>query len=189
VRRNDNSYRQRLVWREQPVTEIIMRLSALDIKKKEFQQKMRDPEEIQAFLNQVSEEVETLAVEKRELEERLMTSEERLGHYLSLESSLEKTLSAAQQTAVRLEEQAKKEAELILREADLERSRKMNDLRIELDHVQSQLIRARSEYQSMIARLRSIMAGFTTYVQSIEQEAAAVSTNSLDVPRQAEFYE
>jgi cell division initiation protein len=155
-----------------------MRLSALDIKKKEFQQKMRgaDPDEVQAFLNQVSEEVELLAVEKKELEERLMTSEERLGHYLSLESSLEKTLAAAQQTAVRLEDQARKEAELILREVDVERNRKMNDLRIEVDHVQSQLLRARGEYQSMIARLRSIMAGFTTYVQSIEQEASQPST-------------
>jgi cell division initiation protein len=155
-----------------------MRLSALDIKKKEFQQKLRGEaaEEVQAFLNQVSEEVETLAVEKKELEERLMTSEERLGHYLALESSLEKTLAAAQQTAVRLEDQARKEAELILREADIERNRKMNDLRIELDHVQSQLLRARGEYQSMIARIRSIMSGFTAYLQSIEHEASQHAT-------------
>jgi cell division initiation protein len=154
-----------------------MRLSALDIKKKEFQQKMRgaDPDEVQAFLNEVSEEVELLALEKKESQEKLIACEERLGHYLSLESSLEKTLSAAQQTAVRLEEQAKKEAELILREAELERSRKMNDLRIELDHVQSDLLRARGEYQSMIARLRSIMAGFTSYVQSLENEASEAS--------------
>ena len=157
-----------------------MRLSALDIKKKEFQQKLRgaDPDEVQAFLNEVSEEVELLALEKKESQEKLTACEERLGHYLSLESSLEKTLSAAQQTAVRLEEQAKKEAELILREADIERVRKMNDLRIELDHVQSQLLRARGEYQSMIARLRSIMAGFTTYVQSIEQEATTDSPSA-----------
>jgi hypothetical protein len=62
----------------------------------------------------------------------------------------------------------------------------MNNLRIELDHVQSQLIRARGEYQSMIARLRSIMAGFTTYVQSIEQEASQPSTPYVNQENVAE---
>ena len=39
-----------------------MRLSTLEIKKKEFQQKMRgfDPEEVQAFLDLASEEAELL---------------------------------------------------------------------------------------------------------------------------------
>src|SRR5690242_12104638 len=100
-----------------------MALTALEIKKKEFTQKMRgaDPDEVQAFLDQISAEVEVLMVEKKEGEERLAILLEKLEHYTSLEQTIEKTLAAAQQTAVTLQEQAKREAELILRDAELER--------------------------------------------------------------------
>ena len=149
-----------------------MRLSALEIKKKEFQQKMRgfDPEEVQAFLDLASEEAELLTREKKEAEERLADALARLDHYLTIERTLERTHVAAQETAVKMEEQAKKEAELILREADIERTRKLNDARMELDHTQSDLLRARSEYQSVLSRMRSVMAGFTTFIESLEHE-------------------
>ena len=160
-----------------------MRLSALEIKKKEFQQKMRgfDPEEVQAFLDLVSDEVELLTREKREAEERHGNVREKLDHYLSIEQTLEKTLVAAQQTAVKMEEQARKEAELILRDAELERARKLNDVRIDLDRTQSDLLRARGEYQSMLSRMRSLMAGFTTFIQSLEVEGTPASTRPEDV--------
>src|SRR5438045_3751589 len=93
------------------------RLTALEIKKKEFEQKMRgaDPEAVQAFLDQVSTEVETLTLEKREMEEVLLKTREKLEHYTALESTIEKTLAAAQQTAVTMAEQGKKDVGLILR--------------------------------------------------------------------------
>jgi cell division initiation protein len=148
------------------------RLRALDIKKKEFPQKMRgpDPEEVRAFLDQAAEEVELLTIEKKDAEDRLAASTERLDYYISLERTIEKTLAAAQQSVVKMEEQARKEAELILRDAELERSRKVSDARMELDRIESQLLRARGEYQSMIARMRSTMAGFESFMQTLEQE-------------------
>jgi cell division initiation protein len=168
-----------------------MRLSALEIKKKEFVQKMRgfDPDEVQAFLDIASEEVELLTREKKEAEERLAGVQEKLDHYLLIEQTLEKTLVAAQQTAVKVEDQARKEADLILRDAELQRAQKLNDVRIEFDRAQSDLFRARSEYQSMLSRMRSLMSGFTTFIQSLEQEAEPVSTNASEIPNIVEFYE
>ncbi len=149
------------------------RLSALDIKKKEFSQKMRgpDPDEVRAFLEQAAAEVELLTTEKNTAEDRLLIVTERLDHYISLEQTIEKTLAAAQQTAVRMEEQARKESELILRDAELERARKLADVRMELERLQSDVLHARGEYQSMIARMRSTMAGFESFMQSLEREA------------------
>ncbi|HWF44205.1 MAG TPA: DivIVA domain-containing protein [Candidatus Kapabacteria bacterium] len=168
-----------------------MRLSALEIKKKEFVQKMRgfDPDEVQAFLDLASEEVELLTREKKEAEERLAGVQEKLDHYLLIEQTLEKTLVAAQQTAVKVEEQARKEADLILRGAELERAQKLNDVRMEFDRAQSDLFRARSEYQSMLSRMRSLMSGFTTFIQSLEQETEPASTNASEIPTIIEFYE
>jgi cell division initiation protein len=152
-----------------------MRLSALDVKKKEFQQKMRgfDPEEVQPFLAQVSEEIELLASERREADDRRADLEKQLSHYLNLEQTLERTLVAAQQTAVKIEEQAKKEAELILREANLQSDRKLNDIRLDLQRAESDLISVRSEYESTLARLRSILEGFGRFIQSIDEDKLA----------------
>ncbi len=149
-----------------------MRLSALEIKKKEFQQKMRgcDPDEVQSFLDQVSQEVEVLVREKKDADERLVTTEERLAHYLSLEQTIEKTLMAAQQTAVKIEEQAKREAELIRRDAELDRDRKLTDGRIEVERLERELIRLRAEYDSTLARMRSLLAGFTAFLGNLENQ-------------------
>ena len=149
------------------------RLSALDIKKKVFSQKMRgdDPGEVRAFLDLAAAEVEQLTLEKMDAEDRLASTSERLDYYVSLEQMIEKTLAAAQQTVVKMEDQARREAELILREAALERDRTVSETRVELDRIQSDLLRARSEYQSMVSRMRSTMVGFDTFMRSLEQES------------------
>jgi len=157
-----------------------MRLSALEIKKKEFQQKMRgaDPEEVQAFLDQISAEVESLAGEKKELEDNLATVRERLDHYISLEQTIEKTLAAAQQTAVVMQEQAKKESELILRDAALERDRKMNDLRVEMETAERNLFRLKTEYEMTLSRMHSAVSSFSAFLNtlSVERETTPPAT-------------
>jgi cell division initiation protein len=163
-----------------------MRLSALDVKKKEFQQKMRgfDPEEVQPYLAQVSEEIELLMNERRDADDRRADIEKQLAHYLHLEQTLERTLVAAQQTAVKIEEQAKKEAELILREADLQRDRKLNDIRLDLQRAESDLLRVRSEYESTLARLRSILEGFGKFLQSIDNDKLAGTQTERFAPEE-----
>ncbi len=160
-----------------------MPFSALEIKKKEFNQKMRgaDLDEVQAFLDQVSAEVEAMMVEKKESDERVAILIEKLEHYTLLEQMIEKTLAAAQQTAVTMQEQAKREAELILRDAELERSRKLNDARIEQNRMEADVLRLRSEYQSMLARMRAAMEGFSSYLRSMQEEAAPVATSASEV--------
>jgi cell division initiation protein len=156
-----------------------MRLSPLEIKKKEFQQKMRgfDPEEVQAFLTQVSEEMEQIVRERQEAEDHRLILDEKLSHYIGLEQSLERTLVAAQQTAVKIEEQAKREADLILKEAELQRDRKLNDIHSEFDRANMELVRVRTEYESTLARLRAILDGFSRFIQSVEEQKLAGTTN------------
>ena len=158
-----------------------MALSALEIKKKEFTQKMRgaDPDEVQAFLDQISAEVEAMLVEKQAADDRVLIMLEKLEHYTSLEQTIEKTLAAAQQTAVTLTEQAKREAELIFREAELERSRKLNDARIEQNRLEADVLRLRSEYQSMLARMRAALDGFRSLVGSMEEDVSPDATSGV----------
>ena len=168
-----------------------MSLTALEIKKKEFTQKMRgaDPDEVQAFLDQISSEVEAMMVEKKGSEERMAILLEKLEHYTSLEQTIEKTLAAAQQTAVTLQEQAKREADLILRDAELERNRKLNDARIEQNRLESDVVRLRSEYQSLLSRVRAATDGFSSYLRTMEQDMAPISTSAMKVEKVIELHE
>jgi cell division initiation protein len=158
------------------------RLTALDIKKKQFQQKFRDENEVQNFLDQVSLDVESLTTEKKELEDALASTRERLEHYTSLESTIEKTLAAAQQTAVQMQEQAKREAELILRDADLEKMRKLNDTRIEQERIECDLMKLRTEYDMTLARMRSSLSSFSTFIGSLEQSNSLTASGGTAMP-------
>jgi cell division initiation protein len=149
------------------------RLSALDVKKKEFEQKMRgyDAVEVRAYLDIVSQEIDTLTIEKAQAEHELSETKKRLEHYLSLEHTLERTLVGAQQTAIKMEEQARKEAELIQKEAELARQNVLQNITRELDRAQSELYRLRAEYDATLVRMRALMTGFSSFVDSIERDA------------------
>jgi cell division initiation protein len=141
-------------------------LSALDIKKKEFEQKMRgyDVEEVRAFLDEVAKEFELLFRDEISLEDEIEETKKKLAHYLSLESTLERTLLAAQQTAVKMEDQAKKESELILQEARLERDKMLKDIPMEIERARGETIRLKAEYESTLARMKSMMEGFKKFM-------------------------
>ena len=146
-------------------------LSALDIKKKEFEQKMRgyDAEEVRKFLDQVSAEFELLVRDEISLEDELEETKKKLDHYLGLESTLERTLLAAQQTAMKMEEQAKKEAELILQGARLERDKMLQDIPLEIERARGETIRLKAEYEATLARMKAMMDGFTTFMEAMKE--------------------
>ncbi|MDP4221491.1 MAG: DivIVA domain-containing protein [Bacteroidota bacterium] len=144
-------------------------LSALDIKKKEFEQKMRgyDVDEVRKFLDDVAKEFELLVRDEISLEDELEDTKKKLTHYLSLESTLEKTLLAAQQTAMKMEEQAKKEAELILQEARMERDKMLREIPMEIERARSETIRLKAEYESTLTRMKAMMEGFKRFVEEM----------------------
>jgi cell division initiation protein len=149
-----------------------MPLTALEIKKKEFEQKMRgyDSDEVRRFLDEVSNEVDTLTRDNISLEEELIETKKKIEHYLKIESSLEKTLLAAQQTAMKMEEQAKREATLLLEEARLERDKMMKDLPLEIERARGEVIRLKAEYESTVARMKSVLEGFSVYISKLEDK-------------------
>lgn len=164
------------------------RLSALDIKKKEFEQKMRgyDAVEVRAYLDIVSQEMDALTIDKAQAEHELADTKKRLEHFLGLEQTLERTLVGAQQTSIKMEEQARKEAELIIREAELKRDQALNNINSELDKAQGELFRLRAEYESTVVRMRALMSGFSTFMEKMEDDAKlpvpVASTNGTEVP-------
>ena len=104
-------------------------LTPLDIHNKEFTRGFRgyDEDEVNEFLDQVIKDYETVIREKKELNERVKLLEERLGHFSNLEETLNKSILVAQESAEEVRQNAKKESQLIVKEAEKNADRIIND--------------------------------------------------------------
>jgi len=98
-----------------------MRISPLDIQNKNFATKLRgfDMEEVFAFLEVVKDEMEELLRENASLKEQLHRSENQVREFRDMENTLRETLMTAQQMMEDYKINARKEAELIIKEAEL----------------------------------------------------------------------
>ncbi|TWT04707.1 MULTISPECIES: DivIVA domain-containing protein [unclassified Planomicrobium] len=106
-----------------------MPLSPLDIHNKEFGRGFRgyQEDEVNEFLDQIIKDYELLLKEKRELEERLKQTDERVGHFTTIETTLQKSILVAQEAAEEVRRNAQKEAKLIVREAEKNADRIVNE--------------------------------------------------------------
>jgi cell division initiation protein len=98
-----------------------MRITPLDIQQKQFPMKFRgfDIEEVYAFLEVVREEMEDLLRENALLKEQVQRTENQIKEYRDMETTLRETLITAQQMVEDYKTNARKEAELLIREAEL----------------------------------------------------------------------
>lgn len=106
-----------------------MPLTPLDIHNKEFSKGFRgyDEDEVNEFLDQVIKDYEMVIREKKELEERLNEMTERIGHFNSIEETLNKSIVVAQEAAEEVKRNAQKEAKLIVKEAEKNSDRIVNE--------------------------------------------------------------
>lgn len=97
-----------------------MRITPLDIQQKQFPIKFRgfDVEEVYAFLEVIREEMEELLRENAGLKENVQRSETQIKEYRDMETTLRETLMTAQQMVEEYKVNARKEAELVIREAE-----------------------------------------------------------------------
>ena len=97
-----------------------MAITPNDIHNKDFSTKFKgfDPEEVNDFLEEVKKELETLIRDNKDLEKRVKFNEEKVEYFNSIQETLNKSILVAQEAADRLRENARKDAEIIVFEAE-----------------------------------------------------------------------
>ncbi|MCX7988411.1 MAG: DivIVA domain-containing protein [Thermodesulfovibrio sp.] len=98
-----------------------MRITPLDIQQKQFKVKFRgfDMEEVYSFLEIIREELEEILKENSMLKEKVTILENQLEEYRKIEQSIRDTLMTAQKLVDEYQANVRKEAELIIKEAEL----------------------------------------------------------------------
>ena len=123
-------------------------ITPLDIENKKFAKQMVNGysvDEVDDFLDDLTVEYERMFKENSEFKERVEKLEEDVGHYKTIESTLQSTLIMAQSTADEVREVAKNQAEQIISEAKVNAEKEVTELnneialkRKELEDVQKQ---------------------------------------------------
>lgn len=104
-------------------------LTPLDIHNKEFTRSFRgyDEDEVNDFLDKVIKDYELVIREKKDLEEKVSSLSERLGHFTNIEETLNRSILVAQETAEEVTGNANKESKLIIKEAEKNADRIINE--------------------------------------------------------------
>lgn len=118
-----------------------MEMTPLDIRNRTFRKGMRgyQCEEVEKFLEEVSQEFELAYRENFELREKTKELETEIGHYRQLENTLQQTMILAQQTAEDVKEAARQEAALILREAEHEKTKIVSEAQKKWEEIEEEI--------------------------------------------------
>ena len=136
-----------------------MPLTVLEIANKEFKNSLRgyNQDEVDEFLDEVMRDYEALIRENDELKQNIAGMGEKLEQYRALENTLQNTLVVAQSTSEDLKQSARKEAELVVREAQARARELMQKAESEVQHQYAELERIRRESGQFRAKIRSLL--------------------------------
>ena len=140
-----------------------MRLSPVDIRQQQFTTKMFrgfDPQEVDAFLDDVAEDYEGVLQENTALREQLGSHEERARGLGETEKMLKDTLVTTQRVAEEMKEGAKRDAQLVLREATLNADKLMEEARAEEAKLRVEIQSLKRLRRQLIEELRATVERF-----------------------------
>lgn len=132
-----------------------MRLSPLDVQHMEFDRSVSGYKrtQVRAFLERVASEREELLKENQALRDEIAKRDERIEELKAAEADLKRTVVAAERVGNQIKENARREADLIVREADTER----RDARAELRRLQDLESSFREQFRGMLHAFEEVL--------------------------------
>ena len=147
-----------------------MKLTPLDIKKQEFKKVMRgyDPVEVDTFMDMMANEFEDLLKQQKEMRDTVVELETQLKDYRQIEKTLQQTLLQAQEATGRTYESARREAELILKEAESKAAKIVEQANSDLARKSSEIMQLGARRESLIGRLRVLLSSELDLIKTLE---------------------
>jgi len=139
-----------------------MKITPLDIRKMVFKVRLRgyDRQDVDQFLEELAQTVEMQNRDHTVLREKLASVEQQLGDLKKVEATLMNTLVTTQALAAELKHAAQRDAELIMKEAELKAGELLREAQAELAGTQRDLSDLRKQKLMAIERLRSTLRTF-----------------------------
>ena len=137
-----------------------MNITPLDIQQQQFKGKMLgglDPNDVDAFLQMVAAEMESLIRENSELKEQARKISQQLDELSQREVTLRDTMLAAQKISEEMKANAQKEATLLISEAELKGERIVAEAENRLLQLNNQIYEVRRQKLQFESNLRAAL--------------------------------
>jgi cell division initiation protein len=147
-------------------------LAPLEINNKEFKRSFRgyNETEVDEFLDEVFKDYEKLYRDNLELKETVERVNSKLEHYEHMENTLHNTLLIAQETAEEVKLNAKKETELVLKEAEIRAQRLMDETSGKVRKMNTEYEELKKQTQIYRTRMRTLLQAQLEMLQNAEED-------------------
>ena len=158
-----------------------MKLTPIDIRKWDFKKAVRgyDKYEVQAFLELASEEFEKLQQERREFEHKSKRLEKEIEEYRRVEKSLQDTLISAKETTDKSMQNSRKEAELIVGDAELHADKILDSARKKASKIEDEITRLTVLRNSFAVKLKGLLNSQLELLELFEEVNAEEDENKV----------
>ena len=140
-----------------------MKITPLEIRQKAFEKNFRgyNQDEVNAFLQTLSQEWERVGDENKELRMKLEVCEREVLKLREVESSLFKTLKTAEDTGANVIEQARQSADLNMRESQLKADAMLNEAKVKARNTMEEAeMKSKQTLVEMEDRLKSMVENY-----------------------------
>jgi len=137
-----------------------MKISPMDIQKQQFDSRFRgfDREEVRTFLNLISEEVAILQRERDDQRKQIQSLEGHLAEHKEREATLRNTLLTAQRVSEEIKENARKEAEVVLKQAEIQGDRLLELAQSRAHEVERGILDLHNQREVLRSDVRALIA-------------------------------
>jgi len=138
------------------MTDETFHLTPLDVRRYEFGRVLRgyDPARVDQFREQVADELERLGRLNQELEQKARTFHDQLKSFRERDKALNEALVSAQQLRSEMREQAERESQLTVREAQAQAERLVADAQSDIRRVEDELAALERFRRNYLTQLR-----------------------------------
>jgi cell division initiation protein len=139
-----------------------MRITALDVRQQQFSKRFRgfDRQEVEAFLEDVAEDYESVVKENTLLKEQLAALEERARNITEHERTLQDTLVTTHRLTEEMKQTAKREAEIIILDAEKRADKMVEDVRTEEARLRQDVTALRRLRHQLVEELRGTLVRY-----------------------------
>lgn len=157
-----------------------MKLTPLDIKKQEFKKVMRgyDPVEVNAFMEMLASEMTELLKENKDLKEQVLQNDVQIRDFRQMEKTLQQTLVQAQEASGKTIENARKEGQLVVQEAELKANQILDQARSDLLRIREEISTLKSKRESIASRLKVLLNSELELIKALEMDDTASESSS-----------
>jgi DivIVA domain-containing protein len=145
-------------------------LTSLDVRRYDFGRSLRgyNPEKVEQFREQVAEEMDRLGRINADLDTKARSFHEQLRAFRERDKALNDALISAQQLRAETREQAEREAQLILKEAQAEGERLIEAARTEVRRMEAELDSLDRSRRTYLSQMRALLARQLSEVEASE---------------------